>query len=150
MPADTALAPPRTNGHAPSGPAPVVVIGSERSCSGDLSALERWALAAADVVLHEADIDPPILALTNRGAFFEPLVADGHPSLIRASGIARARKLASEGWRVVWLVTGDAAPLAADFAEAGLVLAGFAAADAFVASGGGPHLLATALNGLAG
>jgi hypothetical protein len=150
MPADPTPASLRTNGHALSGPAPVVVIGSERSCFGEMPEPERSALAAADVVLHEPDVAPSILSLVKRGAFVEPVAANGHPLLTRASGIARARKLASEGWRVVWLVAGDTEPLSADFAEAGLVVAGCAAADAFVASGRGPHLFATALNGLAG
>jgi hypothetical protein len=129
---------------------PVLVIGSDPFCPGEMPAPHRSALAAADVVLHEENVDPVILKLVGRGAFVEPVSANGHPTFARASAIGRARKLAGEGWRVVWLVAGDTNHLALDFAEAGLVAGDCTAADAFVASGREPHMLATALNGLAG
>jgi hypothetical protein len=139
-----------TNGPELPAPVPVVVIESVSSGSGEIPAPQRSALAAADVVLHEENVDPAALAFVARGAFVEPVVANGHAMLARASAIARARKLASEGWRVVWLAAGDANHLALDFAKAGIASGDGAAAGAFVASGREPHLLATALNGLAG
>jgi hypothetical protein len=150
MSADPAATSLGNNGHALSKPAPVLLIGSGRCRAGNMSSPQRAALAAADVVLHEEDVDPTILGLVARGAFVEPVAANGHPTLTRASGIARARKLASEGWRVVWLVAGDAEHLALDLADAGLVVGDRGASDAFLAAGREPRLLATSLNGLAG
>lgn len=150
MPVTSAPTYQGTNGPESSAPIPVVVIESASSCSGEIPAPQRSVLAAADVVLHEEDVDPAVLAFVARGAFVEPVATNGHAMLARASAIARARKLASEGWRVVWLAAGDADHLALDFAKAGLASGDGAAAGAFVASGREPHLLGTPLNGLAG
>ena len=67
----------------------------------------RAALAAADSVLHDDDVDPRILALVPHGAFVEPVASDSDCAPAKSPAIARARKLASEGWRVVWLVSDD-------------------------------------------
>lgn len=67
----------------------------------------RAALAAADSVLHDNDVDPRILALVPHGAFVEPVASDSDCTPAKSPAIARARKLASEGWRVVWLVSDD-------------------------------------------
>jgi hypothetical protein len=67
----------------------------------------RAALAAADSVLHDDDIDPRILALVPHSAFVEPVASDSDCTPAKSPAIARARKLAFEGWRVVWLVSGD-------------------------------------------
>jgi hypothetical protein len=150
MPAESAPTFVGKEGQARSEPVTVSVIGSDARCSGEMPRAQRSVLAAADVVLHEGNVDPAILKLVRQGAFVEPVSVSGHPTLTRAFAIARARKLAGEGWRVVWLVAGDADHLAPDFAEAGLVAGDHGAADAVVVSGRAPRLLATALNGLAG
>jgi hypothetical protein len=110
------------------------------------------AITAAEVVFHEDEVDAEILAHVPRSVLVEPIAAD---AVAKDLGIDRARKLAAEGWRVVWLVAGDPAPPAADFAEAGIVESGAEfsarATRIFVVAGAyQPHLLATALNGLAG
>jgi siroheme synthase len=110
------------------------------------------ALAAADAVVHDGAIDPAILALVPQ------------PVVVERAAAARERvsKLASEGWRVVWLVDGDPARSRKRRAEAlrlreagvatqtitGLLPGGGAAAVA--AETPTPQLLATSLNGLAG
>lgn len=115
----------------------------------------REALAAADAVLHDGDIDPGIMGLVRRGAFVEPVTASGERLAGRSAAIARAGKLASEGWRVVWIGSGNAGRQPADFAAA-------AGAAIHVCTdvcaheptrsilGRGPQPLATAFNGLAG
>jgi hypothetical protein len=150
MPSDSAPTSFGKNGHASPKPAPVVVIASDPSCSGEMLPMQRSALAAADVVLHEEDVDPTILTLVRRGVFVELVAADGHATLTKASGIARARKLAGEGWRVVLIISGDAKHFARDFADAGLVVGDRGAADALAIDDPEPHHLATPLNGLAG
>ncbi len=150
MPLDSTSAFLEDGGYALSTLAPIVVIVSDPSRPGEMTPPQRSALAAADVVLLEEDVDPPPLNFVARGAFVEPVEANRSPMPARASGIARARKLASEGWRVVWLAAGNAERLAVDLADAGLVIEGRCAADAFAAAGRPPHLLATPLNGRAG
>ena len=65
------------------------------------------ALAAADVVFHDANFDPAMLALIPRGAFVEPVSSCGDRVSAQTAAIARADKLTAEGWRVVWLICGS-------------------------------------------
>jgi siroheme synthase len=110
----------------------------------------RAALAAADSVLHDDDLDPRILALVPHGAFVEPVASDSYCT----PAIARAFKLASEGWRVVWLVSDDDRRPSAALAAGGTihVCTDVCAHEPHVAAvnGRGPKPLATAFNGLAG
>lgn len=120
-----------------------------------LAAPARDALAAADAVLHDADIDPGILDLVRRSAFIEPVSAAGQPAPARSAAIARAVKLAAEGWRVVWIGSGDRASSPADFAAAAgtaiQVCTDVCIHEATRSTlGRGPQPLATAFNGLAG
>ncbi len=120
-----------------------------------LAAPARDALAAADAVLHDGDIDPGILGLVRNGAFVEPVMATGECSAGRSAAIARAGKLASEGWRVVWIGSGNAERQPADFAAAAgtaiQVCTDVCAHEAIRSIlGRGPQPLATAFNGLAG
>jgi hypothetical protein len=131
-------------------PALIVVIGSGPCHSGEMTSPLRSALAAADVVLLEEGVEPSALNLVAQAAFVERVETYGDPIIGRASGIARARKLASEGWRVVWLAAGNAEQLADELADAGLATGGCCAADAVVTVEREPRLLATPLNGLAG
>jgi hypothetical protein len=108
------------------------------------------ALAAADVVFHEDGADSAIMAHVPRGAMVEPVPADGHDVPARSAALARARRLAGDGWRVVWLTAGDAENTAFEFADAGPAVEERDATAGFAASMRTPHLLATALNGLAG
>jgi len=141
----------------PSGPRPaaglVFLLGSDPARPGALSWPARAALAAADAVLHDGAVDPATLALVPRRVLVEALPGD----------LARVEKLAGEGWRVVWLVSGDPARSPARRADAerlqevGIAthtLAGFLPGDdrfgAGAAAAGAPQLFATALNGLAG
>lgn len=108
------------------------------------------ALAAADVVFHEDGTGDAILAHVPRGALVEPVPADGHDASARSAALARAGRLAGDGWRVVWLVAGTAENSALEFADAGPAVEERETAAGFAASMRTPHLLATALNGLAG
>jgi hypothetical protein len=110
----------------------------------------RAVLAAADSVLHDDDVDPRILALVPHGAFVEPVASDSDCT----PAIARARKLASEGWRVVWLVSDDDRHSPAALAAGGAI---HVCTDVCVhgpqaaaVNGRDPKSLATAFNGLAG
>jgi siroheme synthase len=140
---------------APSGPRSaaglVFLLGSDPARPGTLSWPARAALAAADAVLHDGAVDPATLALVPRRILVEALPGD----------LARVEKLAGEGWRVVWLVSGDPARSPARRADAerlhaaGIAtrtLAGFLPGDDRFAEGvaAAPQPLATALNGLAG
>jgi uroporphyrin-III C-methyltransferase len=144
-------------GSSPAGPTAlrseagsVFLISSDPERPGALSWPAQAALAAADAVLHDAAVDPAILALVPPRAFVEPAPGD----------LARVGKLAAEGWRVVWLVSGDPAAsparrAAAEYLrEKGIatqLIAGFLPGDAVaVFAGPPPQPLATALNGLAG
>jgi uroporphyrin-III C-methyltransferase len=135
----------------------VFLIGSDPERPGALSWPALAALAAADVVLHDGAADPATLALVPRRVLVEAAAGD----------IGRVSKLAGEGWRVVWLVSGDPANsparrVAAErLREAGIAthtIAGFLhceeravfAAAAATAGPVAPQPLATALNGLAG
>jgi hypothetical protein len=116
----------------------------------------RTALAAADAVLYDRGVDSRILALARQNAFLEPVA--GSDDLAAATiAIARVRKLASEGWRVVWLVRADLDQLSAAIDGA----SGCAdlhictdlcthAEQALFALARGPQTLASAFNGLAG
>jgi uroporphyrin-III C-methyltransferase len=135
----------------------VFLIGSDPERPGALSWPALAALAAADAVLHDGAVGPDTLALVPRRVLVEPVPGD----------IARVGKLAGEGWRVVWLVSGNPASSPKRRAEverlreAGIAthtIAGFLNCDedgvsgAAVAAAGAvaPQPLATALNGLAG
>ena len=119
----------------------VVAIGLAGRPSGDLSAGERAALTTADVVFAEGSTEPAIVALCPRSALVEPVAGEGDPSPARERTVARARRLAADGWRVVWLAAAGSSDVGNDFG--GVDTADLAAAPA-------PHRLATALNGLAG
>lgn len=128
----------------------VVVIGCAPASPLTIPAPERLALAGADAVLCETGIDAAILSLAPKSVFVEQVTANGHPALPRVSAIARAAKLASEGWRVVWLAAGDARPVALGLAAAGVPVGDRAAPDGEMPPPYEPRSLATALNGLAG
>lgn len=136
-----------------SGAGLVFLIGSDPDRPGELLWPALAALAAADAVVHDPDIDPVTLALAPPGCLVEPAAGD----------IARIRKLAGDGWRVVWLLAGDPAASGADRGRAERLAAGGVAvhaiagfskrqADSALTTGEipAPHFLATALNGLAG
>lgn len=130
--------------------ATVVVIGCEPASCGAMPVSERRALAGADAVLCETGIDAAILSLAPHGALVEAVMASGQPALPRVSAIARAAKLTSEGWRVVWLAAGDARGVAIDLAAAGVAVGECRAPDSDTMRPYEPHSLATAMNGLAG
>jgi uroporphyrin-III C-methyltransferase len=132
------------------------LIGLNPDRPGELSWPALAALMAADAVVHDADVDPDTLALVPSRCFVEAAPVD----------IARVRKLASEGWRVVWLVVGDPAKSLATLAnaerlaEAGITIRTIASLWSGGPDGFGPigslgdtpvpQSFATALNGLAG
>ncbi|MGA8381826.1 MAG: hypothetical protein WB710_11940, partial [Stellaceae bacterium] len=99
------LAPPVAS---PADPGCIFLIRSGSASPQSLAAPERDALAAADAVLHEGDIDPGILALVRHGVFVEPVASVDERAPGRSAAIGRAGKLASEGWRVVWIGSGGA------------------------------------------
>jgi uroporphyrin-III C-methyltransferase len=135
----------------------VFLIGSDPERPGELAWPALAALAAADAVLHDGEVDRDTLALVPRRVLVEPVPGD----------IARVGKLAGEGWRVVWLVNGDPARSprrradAERLRDAGIAthtIAGFLHCDEEAVFGAAirpagavaPQPLATALNGLAG
>jgi siroheme synthase len=135
----------------------VFLIGLDPKRPGELSWPALAALAAADAVLHDGAVDPGTLNFVPRHVLVERLPGD----------IARIGKLAGEGWRVVWLVSGDPASSsmyrsgAERLRKAGIAthtIAGFLSCDddavfgAALPSAGAvaPQPLATAFNGLAG
>ena len=99
------------------------------------------ALMTADVVFAEERVEAAILALSPRSALVEPVAGENGPSPARERAVARARRLADDGWRVVWLAAAGSRDIGNDFG--GVDTADLAATCA-------PHQLATALNGLAG
>ncbi len=133
----------------------IFLIRSDPAHAHLLAQSARAALAAADSVLHDDDVDPRILALVPHGAFVEPVASDSDCAPAKSPAIARARKLASEGWRVVWLVSDDDRrhPPAALAAGGAIHVCTDACAhepQAAAVNGHGPKPLATAFNGLAG
>jgi len=132
----------------------IFLIRSDAACADLLGPPARAALAAADAVLHDHDVDPRIRALIPRRAFVEPAASDSDDGPAKSPAIARARKLASEGWRVVWLVSDDGQHPPAALAGGGTIHVctdGCAhETQAAIVDGRGPQPLATALNGLAG
>ena len=133
----------------------IFLIRSDPAHAYMLAGPARAALAAADAVLHDADVDPSILDLVPQRAFVEPIASDIDRAPAKSLAIARARKLASEGWRVVWLVSDDDRHAPAALAAAGgaiHVCTNVCAHEPQPAavSGRGPQPLATAFNGLAG
>ena len=89
------------------------------------------------------------------GVFVEPVASVDERAPGRSAAIGRAGKLASEGWRVVWIGSGGAGCSPADFAAAaGTAIQVCTDACAHEATrsilGHGPQPLATAFNGLAG
>jgi hypothetical protein len=132
----------------------IFLIRSDPAHAHLLAQPARAALAAADSILHDDDVDPRILALVPHGAFVEPVASDSDCTLAKSPAIARARKLASEGWRVVWLVSDDDRPPPAALIAGGTI---HVCTDVCVhepqaaeINGHGPKPLATAFNGLAG
>ena len=115
---------------------------------GDRSADAQAALARADAIFCEESAGPDILSLAAPGALVELVAADRNHAVVRALFIARARKLAGDGWRVVWVAPNDTAGLAADLGHVGA--AGGGADDGAPTAARTPHVFATALNGLAG
>ncbi len=132
----------------------VFLIRSDPAHAHPLARPARAALAAADVVLHDDDVDPRILALVPHDAFVEPVASDSDCAPAECPAIARARKLASEGWRVVWLVSDDDRHPPAALAAGGII---HVCTDVCVhqprpamVNERGPQPFATAFNGLAG
>jgi hypothetical protein len=119
-----------------------------RSDPGCRSSDVRAALARADVIFCEEDPGPEILRLAAPEAVVEFVSGDWNHAAARGLSISRARMLASDGWRVVWLAPGGSAGLAADLGHDGLARGGID--DDAATAAPTPHVLATAFNGLAG
>jgi hypothetical protein len=133
----------------PTNGTPVADLGNTRGilllvrCSGQVSAEQRAALAAADVIFAETGVETGIVAAAPRGAHVERVPTEGSLGAVHRHALVRARRLAADGWRVVWLSRDTVDPVGAEFASGDAAAAALAAAPA-------PHALATALNGLAG
>ena len=80
----------------------VWLIGAGTGERGHLSHLAVYGLDAADAVIHEPAIAQEILDLVKPPRYREAASPD--------RSIERSVKLAQDGWRVVLLVEGDAAP----------------------------------------
>ena len=129
---------------------PVVFIGCDPAQAGTLAWPARAALDVADVVLYDPDTPASVLASVPKRCFAEPAGS-------RDAVVARAARLAGDGWRVVRLVAGDPATADAALGEAERLLA--AGIETRTLSGTGvtglgefsdSRRLSTALNGLAG
>ena len=154
MPLDTVTgvsSPSRSAG----GPSRIFLVEAAPPCSGEIAP----ALAGADVVFHQDDIDALLLANIPRSAWVERLPVNGADASTQSSALKRAHRLAADGWRVVWLAAAPPNHPAAHVGEARASggATGSAASPAgptietFTAAAGfEPRLLATALNGLAG
>lgn len=135
----------------------VFLIGTNPDRPGELSWPALAALAAADAVVHDRDVDPETLALVPSRCFVEAIPRD----------FTRVRKLAGEGWRVVWLIVGDPPASLVELADTerladapGITIRTMASLWGPVPDSPGsirsrsnapaPQPLATALNGLAG
>jgi hypothetical protein len=150
MPLDSAvhgLSPSRATG----GRSPVLVVAASL-CPGKIAP----AIAAADVVFCEDGVDGTILTNAPRSTWIERLPVNGAGLSAQASAIARAHKLAADGWRVVLLVADAPNHRTVDLAEAdtgagcGQTPAS-ATLEAFTPTRDfEPRLLATPFNGLAG
>ena len=78
----------------------------EQAAAAGLSAIDRAAVASADVVIYDQTLACVVADVLTLGAYAEPL-----PSNVQASGPAissRALQFAAEGWSVVQL--GEAGP----------------------------------------
>jgi hypothetical protein len=106
--------------------------------SEEISPTGRAALAAADVVFCDDDVDPGVVALTRPCALVEFVSVNGAGAWSRPLSIARARRLARDGWRVVWIASANV-DLPSDCEQTDCAV-----------EAGAPHALATAFNGLAG
>jgi hypothetical protein len=154
MPLDSIAAFDPQSAHSASERSRVLVLACGTTPSG-LPEAALAALALADVVFRDGDFDPAMLALIPRGAFVEPVSSGGDRVAARTAAIARADKLAAEGWRVVWLICGCDEPAPGEFAGGGGWLGRDPGAwspetQAVAAGRHNPRSLATAFNGLAG
>ncbi|HEV2301982.1 MAG TPA: SAM-dependent methyltransferase [Stellaceae bacterium] len=128
-------------------PGLVLYVDFDAERPGELSWLALAALQAADVVLCDGAADHVILRLLPPRCFVEA-AADGE------AAVARAKKLAGEGWRVVRLVAGDPASAAGEaerLAALGVRVRSLASDRAGAALLKPlPQAYSTAFNGLAG
>ena len=150
------LAPSALSPASPSGGCGCVfMIHSDPAHAQALTQPARAALAVADAVLYDDDVAPEILALVPQGAFVESVASNNDCAPTESPAIARTCKLASEGWRVVWLVTeyGQHSPAALAAAGGPIHVCTDVCAhepQVSMTGGRGPRPLATAFNGLAG
>jgi hypothetical protein len=154
MPLDSVAASDPQSAHSASERGRVLVLACGTSPSG-LPEAALAALASADVVFHDADINPAMLALIPSGAFVEPVSSGGDRASARTAAIVRADKLSAEGWRVVWLICGSDEPAPGKFAASGDRIGRepdpwTPEPQAVSAGRHNPRSLATAFNGLAG
>ena len=108
---------------------------------GGIGTSQREVLATADVIFCDADADIASLRLTAPRALIEPVRGN--------ASMARARGLAFDGWRVVWLTSADRAGSLVPSGEPGRTRDD-AGVQLTAARSYEPHQLATAFNGLAG
>ena len=115
---------------------------------GDISPKARAVVAGADIIFCEEEAYGGIIALVSSGALVETVSVTADRTWSRAFSVARARKLAADGWRVVWVAAVEADDLP-EF-ECADGIGGAGVADPAAPAGCAPHPLATPFNGLAG
>jgi hypothetical protein len=128
-------------------------LGSDIADPNALPLSLRTALANADAVLHDAEIDPEISAMIRPDASIEAIPANGERVTAALAAIGRMHKLASEGWRVVWLASTDLDQPTGLTRNAPIHICGEVCTHAEQHARmltPGPRSLATAFNGLAG
>jgi hypothetical protein len=110
--------------------------------------MAQAVVAGADIVFCEEEAYGSIPALVSSAALVETVSATGDRTWSRAFSVARARKLAADGWRVVWVAAAAADDLPEFECADGIDDAD--ATEPAAPSGCAPHPLATPFNGLAG
>lgn len=115
---------------------------------GDISSKAQAVVAKADIIFCEEEAYGGILALVSSGTLVEIISGAGERAWSRAFSIGHARKLAAEGWHVVWVAAAEADDFPEFECADGIADAGVA--DPAATSVSAPHPLATPFNGLAG
>jgi hypothetical protein len=143
MPLDLVSLPPFIVGPMSGG---VVVV--RLTAGAEIPPDIRAALACADIVFCDEGAERGFAASVGPSTLVECVPDDGGRAWWRPSVLARAGRLAGDGWRVVWVASAKS-ELPGDFAP--MANSTRSLAGEFVTGGpDAPHPLATAFNGLAG
>jgi hypothetical protein len=76
--------------------------------ASELPSFELSPFVSADFVIYDEVLGPLVAAALTVGNYVEPAAASSHA--LDKVNIERYRRLAVDGWRIIWLVNGDLAP----------------------------------------